>query len=89
MHLRRAKSALKAGRFDEALGLFTKAHDLGDDNILCHVRGHLGRARIETRKGKLRDAALDAFFAMIAVLVSPARRLRGARGRGFASRPET
>ncbi len=82
-HLREAGSALKAGRLAEAFALFTRAHDLGDDHVLCHMRGHLGRARVEMRKGDVRDAAVDAFFALVAIVVSPARRLRGARGRGF------
>jgi hypothetical protein len=81
--LRQASDALKAGRVDEAFQHFTKAHDLGDDNVACHSRGHWGRARVELRAGKLRAALLDSFFASAAVFVSPFRRLRGVRGRGF------
>jgi hypothetical protein len=81
--LKQASNALKAGRVDEALRLFTKAHDLGDDNAICHARGHWGRAHIELRAGKLRAALLDAFFGALALVVSPIRRLSGARGRGF------
>lgn len=81
--LREAGSALAAGRLDEAFGLFTRGHDLGDDNIRCHVRGHLGRARIEMRRGQLQDASLDAYFALIAIFVSPARRFRKLRSTGF------
>ncbi len=78
-----ASSALRAGRLDEALQLFSQAHDLGDDNVLCHTQGHLGRARVEMRKGRMRDASVDVFFGLLAVLVSSARLLRGVRGRGF------
>ena len=89
MNLRQAGIALKAGRVDHAFALFTRGHDLGDDNLLCHMRGHLGRARIELRKRNVRDAFLDAFFALAAIVVSPARRLKGARGRGFNSQAES
>lgn len=87
--LRAAGRLLKAGRFDEAFGLFTQAHDLGDDNVLCHMRGHLGRALIEMRMGKMRDASIDSCFALGAVVVSPLRRLRGVRGFGFARQPKS
>jgi hypothetical protein len=79
----KAFEALNVGRVDEALHLFTKAHDLGDDNVLCHVRGHLGRARVEFQMGNGRTALVDVFFALAAVVVSPVRRARGVRGRGF------
>lgn len=81
--LREARAALRAGRNDQALGLFTQAHDLGDDHALCHARAHLGRARVEMAAGRRREAAVDALFAALAALVSPLRRLRGVRGRGF------
>jgi len=81
--LREARDALRAGRLNAAFRLFTEAHDLGDDNVLCHIRGHWGRARVELRAGKARDALLDIFFCFAAVLVSPFRRLRAVRGRGF------
>jgi hypothetical protein len=81
--LKQASDALRDGRLDVAYQLFTKAHDLGDDDVVCHSRGHWGRARIELRTGEKRAAMLDAFFASVAVLFSPIRRLRGVRGSGF------
>lgn len=81
--LREARAALAAGRNDQALALFTQAHDLGDDHALCHARAHLGRARVEIALGRRHEAAVDAMFAALAALVSPLRRLRGVRGRGF------
>lgn len=84
-YLREAHTALDEGRTHEALRLFTQAHDLGGDNTICHARGHFGRMRVELQTGKLRDALLDGFFGLAAVLISPIRRWRGVRGRGFGA----
>ena len=62
----------------------TRAHDLGDDNVRCHALGHIGRARVEIRQRKFHDASIDGFFATMALVISPFRRMRGIRGRGFA-----
>jgi hypothetical protein len=78
-----AHDALEAGRVDEALELYSLAHDLGDDNLVCHVRGHFGRARILFRQEKFRDAGIDAFFGVFAVVVSPMRLWRKRRGPGI------
>ena len=87
--LRDAKAATKAGRLDDAFACYTQAHDLGDDNVRCHARGHLGRARIEIRQGKIRAASIDTFWATTAVLVSTIRRMLGRRGAGIANRRPT
>ena len=81
--LKEASGALKTERLDKAFRFFTDAHDLGDDDVVCHVRGHWGRAQVEWRQRNLRAALLDCFFGSLALLVSPVRRLRGVRGRGF------
>jgi hypothetical protein len=83
-HLRDARVAMRAGRIDDALAAYTRAHDLADDHVKCHARAHLGRARVEIRQRKFHDASIDAFFAIVAIVVSPFRRLRGIRGPGFA-----
>lgn len=83
-HLRDAAVAMSAGRLDDAFASYTRGHDLGDDNVMCHARGHFGRARVEIHQRKFHDASIDAFFTIAAVLVSPFRRLRGVRGAGFA-----
>jgi hypothetical protein len=83
-HLRDARASMRAGQLDDALAAYTHAHDLGDDNVICHARGHWGRARVELRQRMIHDASIDAFFAIVAILVSPLRRLRGVRGPGFA-----
>jgi hypothetical protein len=84
-YLRAARVALGTGRIDEAIKLFRQGHDLGDDNILCHARSHLGLARVEVKRGRLREAAIDVMFALAAVLVSPLRRFKGVRGPGFGA----
>ncbi len=75
---------MRAGRLDEAFAFYTQAHNLGDDNVRCHARGHLGRARIELRRGRIRDASIDTFWASTAVMVSTVRRMLGRRGAGIA-----
>ena len=82
--LRDALAARKAGRLDDAFALYTQAHNLGDDNFRCHARGHLGRALIELRRGQLREASIDTFWATTAVMVSTIRRMLGRRGAGIA-----
>jgi hypothetical protein len=82
--LREARSARKSGYLDDALRLYTQAHNLGDDHVRCHMRGHLGRAGIELRQGKYRDASIDTFWASTAVMVSTIRRMLGRRGAGIA-----
>jgi hypothetical protein len=84
--LREARIARKTGYLDDALRLYTQAHNLGDDNVRCHLRGHLGRAGIELRQGKFRDASIDMFWASTAVLVSTIRRKLGRRGAGIPQR---
>jgi uncharacterized protein DUF3703 len=84
-HLQAARAALSASRFDEAIRLFKRGHDLGDDNVLCHARGHLGLARVAVRRGRLRAAAIDVMFALAAVVSSPLRRFKGVRGPGFGA----
>jgi uncharacterized protein DUF3703 len=84
-HLQAARAALSAGRIDEAIRLFKRGHDLGDDNVLCHARGHYGLARAEVKRGRLREAAIDVMFALAAVLVSPLRRFKGVRGPGLGA----
>jgi hypothetical protein len=84
--LRDARMATKAGRLDDAFSFYTRAHNLGDDNVRCHVRGHLGRARIELRRGQIRAASIDTFWASTAVMVSTIRRMLGRRGAGIALR---
>jgi hypothetical protein len=81
--LRTAREALDAGHLDEALELYSQAHNLGDDNLLCHVRGHFGRARILLRQRKFRYAGVDGFFGIFAVIVSPVRLWRRRRGPGI------
>ena len=85
-HLREARIARKTGYLDDALRLYTQAHNLGDDHVRCHMRGHLGRAGIELRRGKYRDASIDTFWASTAVMVSTIRRMLGRRGAGIALR---
>jgi len=87
--LRDARMALKAGRLDDAFAFYTQAHNLGDDNVRCHARGHLGRALIELRRGQIRDASIDTFWASTAVMVSTMRRMLGRRGAGIAMRMPT
>jgi hypothetical protein len=84
--LREARAARKAGRLDEAFASYTRAHNLGDDNVRCHARGHLGRAWIEIRRGQIRDASIDTFWASTALMVSTIRRMLGRRGAGIAMR---
>ncbi len=84
--LRDARAAMTAGRLDDAFSLYTQAHNLGDDNVRCHARGHLGRAHIELRQGKFRDASIDTFWASTAVMVSSIRRMLGRRGAGIAQK---
>jgi hypothetical protein len=84
--LRDALIARKTGYLDDALRLYTQAHNLGDDHVRCHLRGHLGRARVELRKGQFRDASIDTFWASTAVMVSTIRRMLGRRGAGIAIR---
>src|SRR6516162_2221687 len=84
-YLRGAWVAFKAGDLERSLCLFTQAHDLGDDNTSCHGRAHLGRALIELRQHRVHDAAVDLMLAMLAVLSSPPRRLRGVRGSGYGT----
>jgi hypothetical protein len=88
-HLRDACIARRTGYLDDALRLYTQAHNLGDDHVRCHMRGHLGRAGIELRQGKYRDASIDTFWASTAVMVSTIRRLLGRRGAGIALRMPT
>lgn len=87
--LRDARVAMKAGRLDEAFACYTEAHNLGDDNVRCHARGHLGRAHVEMRRGQIRDASIDTFWATTAVMVSTIRRMLGRRGAGIAAPPPT
>jgi hypothetical protein len=84
--LRDALIARKTGYLDDALRLYTQAHNLGDDQVRCHLRGHVGRAGIELRQGKYRDASIDTFWASTAVMVSTIRRMLGRRGAGIAIR---
>ncbi len=84
--LREARIARQTGYLDDALRLYTQAHNLGDDNVRCHIRGHLGRAGIELRQGKFRDASIDTFWASTAAMVSTIRRKLGRRGAGIALR---
>ena len=84
--LRDARMAMADGRFDDAFSLYTQAHNLGDDNVRCHMRGHLGRARIEVLRGQLRDASIDTFWASTALMVSTLRRFLGRRGAGITQR---
>ena len=83
--LRDGRVALAAGNLREAMHLFTRAHDFGDDHAKCHGQAHLGRARVEIRQGKLRGAAFDVILSLLSIVVSPLRSLRGARGHGFAT----
>ena len=82
--LREARIARKTYYLDDALRLYTEAHNLGDDNVRCHVRGHLGRAGIELRQGNYRAASIDTFWASTAVMVSTIRRILGRRCAGIA-----
>ena len=81
---RDARAAWRAGNLDTAYALFTEAHNLGDDNVRCHIRGHLGRAAVEVRRGQLREAVIDTFWASTAIMVSTIRRKLGRRGAGIA-----
>jgi hypothetical protein len=87
--LHQARMARRAGRLDEAFAFYTQAHNLGDDHVRCHIRGHLGRARIELRRGDFRDASIDTFWASTAVMISTIRRILGRRGAGIAMRMPT